>query len=128
MDRATLLYDGDCGFCTWAVEKVRRWLKPRARVVFWQGEDLDALGVTPEQCAESIQFIDASGVRTDQGQAVAKLLQVSRPPWPLVGAVIGLPGVVQVTSAAYRLVARNRYRLPGSTSACQLNTARKVPA
>lgn len=116
----TLLFDGDCGFCTWVVGQARRWLRPRATIVHWQGADLGALGVTAQECANSIQFVYADGTHVAEGRAVAALLKSSSLPWPAVGRVVEAPGVIALADAAYRLVARNRYRLPGSTPACQL--------
>lgn len=118
--RSTLLFDGDCGFCTWIIDRVRRWLRPQAEIVPWQFADLGVLGVTAEQCSEALQWIDASGRVSSGGEAVVELLRHSRQPWPLVGAVAGAPGLSMITAALYRLVARNRYRLPGSTPACAL--------
>lgn len=116
----TLLFDGDCGFCTFVINKVKRWLKPRAQIVQWQAADLDDLGVTESECAESIQFVAEDGTHVSEGQAVAQVLKVSRQPWPVLGSIVDLPLVINVANATYRLIARNRYRLPGSTPACQL--------
>lgn len=116
-----LLFDGDCAFCTASVNVLRRYVRPRAEVIAWQHADLAALGVTADQCQRSIQWIAHSGApATTQGRAVAAALRVGVQPWRLVGRAMGLPGIVQLADAAYRIVAANRYRLPGSTPACQL--------
>lgn len=117
----TLLFDGDCGFCTWVVGKVRRLLKPKVELVPWQKSNLDDLGVTAMECAESIQFVSTEGGRTKEGRAVAQLLKVSRRPWPILGSIVDLPLVINLANVTYRIVARNRFRLPGSTPACQLD-------
>jgi hypothetical protein len=36
------------------------------------------------------------------------------------GERAGVPGIIQGMNAAYRLMAANRFRLPGSTHACRL--------
>lgn len=121
--QATLLFDGDCGFCTWVITKVKRWIKPRAEVAPWQFADLEALGVTEDECAASIQFVDQDGTHVSEGRAVAGLLKTAHQPWPFLGAIVELPVFVHVSNITYRLIARNRYRLPGSTPACQINAA-----
>lgn len=114
-----LLFDGDCGFCTATVEWAERWVRPRARVIAWQFADLDWLQVSEEQCRTSIQWVRAPGDVCQEAEAAAGLLATGRHPWPAVGALMELPGIIRVANACYRLVARNRYRLPGSTPACQ---------
>lgn len=118
MSRATWVFDGDCGFCTWVVEGVKRWLCPDADVVPWQFADLAALGLTAEACAESMQWVAADGRVSAGGAALTALLRNSRQPWPVAGAVTGVPGIAAIVDLLYRLVARYRYRLPGSTPAC----------
>lgn len=116
----TLLFDGDCGFCTWSVTQARRWLRPTARIVAWQQANLDELNVSAEECSQAVQFVRPNLTHVPAGLAVAELLKSSRQPWPVVGSCMSLPGLLTATNAVYRLVARNRYRLPGSTPACQL--------
>ena len=119
-----LLFDGDCAFCTSTVNALRRYVRPRANLQPWQRADLASLGVSEEQCQASIQWIPAAGARAvTEGRAVAAVLKVGRQPWPLVAAVLGLPGVAAAADVAYRLIAANRHRLPGSTPACRLPEA-----
>ena len=40
MSEATLLYDADCGFCRWSIDRIKRWDRG------------DALRVLPIQSAE----------------------------------------------------------------------------
>ena len=83
--------------------------------------DLESLGVTAEQCRKSIQWISVPGAQAlTQGRAVAAVLRVGRPPWPLVSAVLRLPGMAAAADIGYRVIAANRHRLPGSTPACRL--------
>ena len=116
----TLVFDGDCGFCTWSVDMAKKWIRPRARIVPWQRADLAALGLTEEQCQLAVQWVSASGDVRAGGRAVAALLRSSPAPWPVLGALADVPGIAQLVDALYRLIAANRYRLPGSTPACRL--------
>lgn len=116
-----LLFDGDCAFCASSVNALRRYVRPQAELQPWQHADLESLGVTAEQCRKSIQWISVPGAQAlTQGRAVAAVLRVGRPPWPLVSAVLRLPGMAAAADIGYRVIAANRHRLPGSTPACRL--------
>ncbi len=122
----TLIFDGDCGFCTTTVNLAKRWVRPRAVIVAYQFADLGQLGLTAEECAEAVQWVGADGTHRSGGQAVAAAMISAPNPWPLVGRTMRSPGVRVVVDLAYRWVARNRYRLPGSTPACQVSTAEQA--
>jgi predicted DCC family thiol-disulfide oxidoreductase YuxK len=119
-----LVYDGDCGICTKLSRFARRFVMPRHGTVIASFDlDLADYGLTAEQCLEALQFVDARG-RTHAAQdAVARLLLAAAPWWKPFGALLLLPGVHALAGAAYRWVARNRYRLPGATDACALPPA-----
>lgn len=117
-----LLFDGDCAFCTAAVEWAQRWIQPHAPMIAWQFVDLGALGLTPEQCQTSIQWVHTPGSAATEAVAAAALLRTGSAPWPLVGRVMAAKPVIGVANAAYRLIARNRHRLPGATPACQVGS------
>ena len=114
-----LVYDGECGFCTRSVRLVDR-LPVRVRVTPWQEADLAALGTTREQAEREVVWVGADGTVSGGAAAVADLLSSARFPFWVVGRVLALPVVRSVAAVAYRLVAANRHRLPGSTPACQL--------
>lgn len=119
----TLIFDGDCGFCMSVVRQLRRWVKPRATIIAWQRADLDALDVTAEECTEAVQWVTPGGHHVSGGAAVAAVLKAGRSPWPVIGSVLSAPLISRLTERTYQLVARNRYRLPGSTPACALSPA-----
>src|SRR5207248_7918382 len=50
---STLVFDGDCGFCTATARFIERRIPTSARVVPWQRLDLDDVGLTREQCTEA---------------------------------------------------------------------------
>ena len=124
------LYDGDCAFCTSCAHVIERRVPTRAEVVPWQHADLDALGVTRDAAEAAVLWISAgapgaapagSARRVDAGaDAVARLLEDAGSWWRAVGWVLGHPPVLWLARPVYRLVARNRHRLPGGTPACQL--------
>lgn len=117
---ATLVYDGDCAFCTRSVAAIGSLRLAAPRIVAWQHADLDALGLTRAQCEREIQWVAAGG-RVDGGaQGVARLLLASGLPWSVLGALLRIPPVRWLAAVAYRLVADNRHRLLGGTPACAL--------
>lgn len=117
--RPLLVFDGDCGFCTTSANAAKRWLRLE-HVEPWQFLDLAPLGLTEAACTEAVQWVDADGHVRSAEHAVIAALRHAGIGWRVLGTVLGLPGVRQLAGVAYRLVARNRYRLPGGTAACRL--------
>jgi len=114
------IFDGDCGFCTMSVNFMTRWIRPRATILAWQFADLDALQLTQTQCTQAVQWVPRSGPHSSGAAAVANALRSSPVPWPVVGALIATPGIRVLADRVYKLVAKNRYHLPGSTPACKV--------
>lgn len=125
LDRPVLVYDGDCAICSSSVRALERWVRRRPTVVPWQRTDLVALGLTPAQCEEAVQFVDVDGSVASAQFAVARTLLVGGRGWALLGRVMLLPGVRWLAGVVYRWVARNRHRLPGGTPACSLPQAER---
>ena len=122
--RPTLIYDGDCGFCTSSANWIsRRWNKVDApRAVPWQrlSDDVAAeMKLTRDDFARSAWWFD--GVNVEEGsRAVARALMAPHGPWAVVGWILLVPPVSWLAPLGYRLVARYRYRLPGGTPACKV--------
>ena len=116
----TLLFDGDCAFCTRSADVARRVLPAGVDVVAWQFADLDAFGTTAERARSEVLWVDRDGTVSGGAPAVARALRAAGLPWALAGAVLSVPPVRWVAPFVYRLVAANRYRLPGGTAACRL--------
>jgi predicted DCC family thiol-disulfide oxidoreductase YuxK len=115
----TLVFDGDCAFCTKCVGLIPKRAAAQLTIVPWQFADLAALGLTAEQCIKALQFVDGPKVASGHA-AVAEVLR--RSGWPLkaIGIVMRVPPVSWVAALTYRAVAANRQRLPGGTAACAL--------
>lgn len=118
----TLVFDGDCGFCTSSAGWVaRRWRAP-ARVVPWQrlpAGVLDRLGLTEAQVSGAAWWVDGAG-RTWRGHlAVARSLEPAGGGWAAVGRALRVPPFRWLAAAVYAVVARVRGRLPGATPACR---------
>ena len=116
-ERPVLVYDGDCAFCTTCARFLER-IGPDAEIVAWQLTDLAGLGVTEEQAAAAVQWVRVDGAVRSGHEAIAAVLSTAGRPWRIIGQVLLLPGISPIAAKGYRLVADNRYRLPGSTPAC----------
>lgn len=119
-----LIFDGDCGFCTSSVSFIRRWINSNVDATPWQRADLNALGLTHEQCAAAVQYRAESERWSSGGAAVIALLRDSRLPWRWLGRLLAPAIVARAVERLYQLVADNRHRLPGGTPACQLPAPR----
>ncbi len=118
-----LVFDGDCSFCTSAANKARAWLR-LPQVEPWQNLDLDELGLTTAECSAALQWVDRQGQVRSGHLAIASALRYRGGAWGMVGRGIALPGLNQLSAVVYRLIARNRHRLPGGTPACRLGDAK----
>ena len=128
MTPPVLVYDGDCGVCTKLSRFVTTSVRPAPdsfSVSAYQHLDLDALGLTPEQCDEALQWVSRDGRVSSAQDAVARVLLAGRLPFRPLGAVILVPGVNALAGLVYRWVALNRHRLPGGTPACSLPAAQR---
>ena len=109
---ATVIYDGDCGFCTACVDAASRRLRTRVSTVSWQRADLVALCVPESDARLALQWVGADGVRLQGHEAVAAWLREAGGLWRVCAALLTAPGLNVVSAAGYRLVAANRGRIP----------------
>jgi predicted DCC family thiol-disulfide oxidoreductase YuxK len=116
-ERPVLAYDGDCAFCTRCARVLER-IGPDAEIVAWQFTDLAELGITDEQATDAVQWVQIDGTVRSGHEAIAAILNTAGRIWRIIGRMILVPGITWMAARVYRLVARNRYRLPGGTSAC----------
>jgi len=124
---ATLVYDGDCAFCTRSVAALGTLRLAEPRIVAWQHADLAALGLTQQQCEHELQWLE-DGRRWGGAQGVARLLLASGRLWRIPGALLRVPPFSWLAALGYRWVADNRHRLPGGTPACSLPAAARPGA
>lgn len=116
-----LIFDGDCGFCTSAANFCRRRLPTDVRVVPWQRVgDPAAVGLTPQTIREAAWWIDSDGRPRRGHRALAESARAFGGAWALLGGLMRIPPFDWLGAHAYTILARNRYRLPGGTPACQV--------
>ncbi len=137
-ERATLIYDGDCGFCTSAVRWLERTLPVMPEAVPFQWASLEEFGLTRQEVTERVWLVTAarSGAgnasETEAGTlhqyggylAVAELLR-HQPHlgWRFLGILLDTPPFSFFAGLGYALTARYRYLLPGGTPACAMRPA-----
>ncbi|HET6950742.1 MAG TPA: DCC1-like thiol-disulfide oxidoreductase family protein [Acidimicrobiales bacterium] len=123
--RPVFLYDGDCAFCTTCAHFIERRIPTTAAVRPWQFADLDALGVTQAAAEDAVQWVAPGHPAVAGPVAIARLLVDAGSFWRPLGWVLGCAPVRWVAWPLYRLIARNRHRLPGGTAACSLPQAER---
>jgi predicted DCC family thiol-disulfide oxidoreductase YuxK len=115
----TLVFDGDCGFCTRTAMALARRFPVVEDLVPWQRADLRWLGVTLGEARRSVQWVEPSGRVYPGAAAVARVLVRTGGGWAVVGRLMAVPPGSWVAAVVYRLIARNRHRMPGGvTPAC----------
>jgi predicted DCC family thiol-disulfide oxidoreductase YuxK len=122
--RPLVIFDGDCGFCTtsatWIARRLHRANGPDASLVPRQRVALEPLGTTDERASREVLWVGIDGAVHGGAEALARWLRFRGGPYGWLGRLLQAPVVSGLAAGAYRLVAANRYRLPGGTPACAL--------
>jgi predicted DCC family thiol-disulfide oxidoreductase YuxK len=123
---ATLVFDGDCGFCHRCVRWGER-LGTRVEARPWQSyADLAEVGLDATDVADAVWLVDGSRRRRGH-EAIAGALATSRHAVVrLLGRLLGSRVAAPLARPAYDWVARHRHRLPGGTAACEWTPGSKV--
>lgn len=115
-----LLFDGDCGFCTKSIA----WLDGRSMLghdaMPWQSVPENELPVSVERLMTEVVLELPGGRVLGGADALTASVRASRSPLRFLGVVVAAPGVRVLARAVYRVIARNRYRMPGSSDACKI--------
>ncbi|MHB8463233.1 MAG: thiol-disulfide oxidoreductase DCC family protein [Acidimicrobiales bacterium] len=123
MNSPTLIYDGDCGFCTSSAHWIAARWTGSSLAVAWQQlgpEGLASAGLTESDVRRAAYWVDARGGVFRGHAAVAKSLLEAGGALRLVGRLLLTPPVSWLARPGYWVVARSRHRLPGATDACRL--------
>ncbi len=120
-----LVFDGDCGFCTSAVNWLERSLPAMPRATPYQWAELDDLGLSVEEAAARVWLVatDAGGGLHQYGGHLAVSVLLRHQPrlsWRFLGILLDTPPFSLLASVGYAVVARYRHLLPGGTPACRL--------
>ena len=120
---AVVLYDEDCGFCKWSLDKILTWDRAkRVRPVAIQSEEGDRLlaGVAPGARLDSWHLVTNDGRLFSAGAAAAPLARLLPGGRPLAAVFDAFP---HLTERAYTFVARRRplwARLLRVDASCEL--------
>lgn len=114
MPEPVVVFDGTCGFCRATVTRLARTprLRLASRLLPYQNADLASYGLTHQEARERMWLVQ-DGQLHGGAQAFAAWFATGGPTARAVGRTLTLPGVRHTTEAAYRLIARNRHRIPG---------------
>ena len=108
MDRHVVLYDEDCGFCRWSLDRLLRWDREgRLRPVPIQSEAGDRLlaDLSHDERLASWHLVTPAGRRSSGGAAAAPLARLLPAGAPVAFLAETFP---TTTDRLYRWVARHR--------------------
>jgi predicted DCC family thiol-disulfide oxidoreductase YuxK len=119
-DHPTLVFDGDCGFCTTVAKHFEKRSRVPINIAAWQLTDLERLGLTAEQASAQV-YLASDGVLFGGHEAFAEFMRLQGDPFHrAVAGLMRAPGIRRVSAWGYRLVAKNRHHLPDGTPACEM--------
>lgn len=111
MDRYLVLYDADCGFCRWSLDRLLRWDRDgRLRAAPIQGEEGEKVlaDLRPEDRLDSWHLLTPDGRRFSGGAATDPLARLLPACAPVAFVAETFP---RTTERLYRWIARNRDEL-----------------
>src|SRR6186997_716133 len=119
---STLLYDGTCRFCVAQARRLKRLVGAGV-----EAESMYAEGVRdrfpmlprpgPDGKIGELKFVDDGGRMSGGAEAIARALMTGPLGW--AARLYFVPGVRQLSNAAYRTIAKRRYRLSGTCDDCR---------
>ena len=113
--RPTLIYDGDCSFCTrW----IRRWqhvTEDRVEYLTSQEATDRFPQISPIHFENSVQLVDSQGAAFEGAEAVLRTLALVPGKGLLLWGYRKIPGLARAAEAIYRVIAHNRDRETSST-------------
>ena len=103
----TLIYDGECDFCTRWVRRIRKWDRAGAvRYLALQDPEAPAVaGVSRARLRQAACFVGTDGV-VFAGAAAARELFACMPGGWLPSSVFRIPGAMAIAQRTYRYIAR----------------------
>lgn len=113
----TLLFDGNCRFCTAQAARLKRLSRGRVHVESAYAPGVrDRFPMVPQEgVMGEIKLIDADGRVLGGAEAIAKTLVIGGGALSFPARLYWLWPVKPISDAVYRVIARNRYRLAGRT-------------
>lgn len=116
-----IIYDGDCGFCTTSVRKLRGMLGKKApSAATFQSLQLDLFGLSIAEVQIELKYVDTNGQIWGGASAFRRVFYDAKGIWRLISTFMSLPLVKQSSVVIYRKIAKNRAKMPGATATCAL--------
>lgn len=103
-----VVFDGDCGFCRFWVERWRIWADGYFRFEPFQTEAEKFPDLPRAKFKEAVQLIEPNGAVYSGADAFLRLLEFVRGFGWLAILLAGLPGFMPVARLSYRWIARHR--------------------
>ena len=106
----TLVYDGDCEFCT----RLARWAERhdrRGRLAVRPNQEpglIEALGLTREEVDRASWAVESGGRRFEGAAGISRVLRELGGGWRLLGSLYLVPPIGWVEDRYYKRVARRR--------------------
>jgi predicted DCC family thiol-disulfide oxidoreductase YuxK len=126
IDPPVFLFDGDCAFCSSCARWIERRIPTPTRILAWQHTQLAPLGVPEAEVADAVVMVGVDLERRLGPDAFAQLLRSSTSGgWRALGGALAVRPVAALAWPIYRLIARNRHRLPGGTPQCSMPPAER---
>lgn len=113
--KAYLLFDGDCGICSWSAELVGKMDHRNLFVIepyqFFAESELAKFEITYEHCDQKMHVVTPQG-KVYRGAFAVNYVLWQYLPWSLLVALIYLlPPVLLAEIMIYTWIARNRSRI-----------------
>lgn len=110
--KTLLLYDGDCGFCTWSAQQAKRFDRAgRLDIMPLQAPGVLArYGISPTAAGLSLHVVTPDGRVHNGGASIRMALRALPWLWPAYYLWF-IPGVPWLMDRLYYLMARHRHRL-----------------
>lgn len=112
VDRPTLIYDGECGFCQEAVALLSRWDRAgRVTLIPFQDQArISTLGIPMQSLAAAMHLVLPDGRVLAGADAAPELLRLL-PGKAWLAALFALPGIMPIARRVYAWIARRRHCL-----------------
>jgi predicted DCC family thiol-disulfide oxidoreductase YuxK len=118
--RALLIFDGDCGFCTTAVERLHKLLPVFPEAIPWQWLELESYDLSRDDVNLYAWVVTPHHQYAGHLALSALLRMQPAPALRFLGHLIATPPVSWAAAIGYHVIARYRHLLPGGTPACAM--------
>ena len=117
---STLIFDGDCGFCTTTANFILKNSSAKIDAQPYQWAKLADFGLTEKEAAAKVQLVSDGKIYAGHHCMAKLLLLQPNPLLKLIGAVMVMPNIDPISAKVYDWVAANRQGFPGGTPACKM--------